>query len=176
METWPEARRSTKDRRADRRASFSGEIQGVAHEGHELFTNPKLVHVDRGNGPELLHLAETLGAPPPSEEPIRIGITPDELDRPALRVLQVHWPTAWIQMHSEVRRIRVEEFLVHDAVTRLLKPVGHLARVRKRILAEVLRTLLAGVLQLEGALNHAPRLVLLAALVIPEEGLELIGS
>jgi hypothetical protein len=48
--------------------------------------------------------------------------------------------------------------------------------MRERELTKVLRALLAGVLELERTLDHAPRLVLLAALVVGEEGVEGVGG
>lgn len=79
-------------------------------------------------------------------------------------------------MHPKIRRIGVQEFLIHHAMTRLLEAFRHFTSVGKGELTKVFSSLLSRILKLEGALNHAPRLILLAALIVRQQGLELVFS
>ena len=69
-------------------------------------------------------------------------------------------------MQADVGRVGVQEFLIDDVVASQLQALGDLAGMRQGKAAQMFRSLLARILQLEGALHHAPRFVLFPALVV----------
>src|SRR5687768_1060441 len=100
----------------DCRWRASGKLERAPDEVEELLPHPELVDVRARDRAQVHHVRQARRGPPGRVQLVGLRVTEGELERATARLLQIHRPRLGIEVQAQVRWIRLEQLLVHDAV------------------------------------------------------------